>query len=263
MLHFTTYKCKTEPENHSSWVVFVHGAGGSSAIWYKQIKAFNTKHHVLLLDLRGHGENKEEKPSSQYTFNSITNDIIEVLDFLSIKSAHFIGISLGTILIRNLAEHQPHRITSMVLGGAILKLNFRSQLLMHIGMALKSVVPYMVLYKLFAYIIMPKKNHKRSRLLFVNEAKKLYQSEFIKWFKMASEVNPLLRKFRKNDICIPTLYIMGEEDYLFLPVIKKLVKKHKSATLSVLNSCGHVVNLEKTEQFNSTSIAFISKHDVL
>ena len=66
----------------------------------------------------------------------------------------------------------------MVMGGAIMKLNFRSQLLMKLGSAFKSIVPYIWIYKLFAFIIMPYKNHKESRLLFINEAKKLYQKEF-------------------------------------------------------------------------------------
>ena len=51
---------------------------------------------------------------------------------------------------------------------------------MGFGNVFKSVVPYILLYKLFAFIIMPKKNHKESRLLFVKEAKKLYQKEFLK-----------------------------------------------------------------------------------
>ena len=36
MLHFTTYTLN----NNSPWVTFVHGAGGSSAIWYKQLRDF-------------------------------------------------------------------------------------------------------------------------------------------------------------------------------------------------------------------------------
>ena len=151
---------------------------------------------MLVLDLRGHGSTNptfKDTFSNEYTFNAITEDILEVLAYLKIKKSHFIGISLGTILIRNLAEKRPDLVESMVLGGAILKLNFRSQVLMRVGNLFKSVVPYMMLYKLFAFIIMPKKNHKESRLLFVNEAKKLYQKEFIRWFKLTAEINPLLR----------------------------------------------------------------------
>ena len=144
------------------------------------------------------------------------------------------------------------------MGGAIIKMNFRSQVLMKVGNIFKSVVPYMLLYKLFAFIIMPKKNHKKSRLLFVNEAKKLYQKEFIRWFKLTSEINPLLRFFRTKDIQIPTLYVMGAEDHLFLPSIKNIVSKHLTASLFVIDNCGHVVNVEQPERFNKHTIGFIN-----
>ena len=124
----------------------------------------------------------------------------EILDHLKIKTSHFAGISLGTILIRNLAEKHPERVKSMIMGGAIMKLNLKSQFLMRVGVLFKSVVPYLILYKLFAFIIMPRKNHKKSRLIFVNEAKKLYQKEFVRWFKLTSEINPLLHFFRTKDI---------------------------------------------------------------
>jgi len=138
-----------------------------------------------------------------------------------------------------------------------MKLNVRSQFLMKLGVAFKSVIPYMLLYKLFAFIIMPRKNHKVSRSLFVNEAKKLYQKEFIRWFKLASEINPLLKFFREKDTPIPSLYVMGEQDHLFLPSIKKIAEQQKNAILHVIENCGHVVNVEQPLSFNKKSISFL------
>ncbi|MBT8188734.1 MAG: alpha/beta hydrolase, partial [Croceitalea sp.] len=54
MLHYTKYVHKSSQE----WVTFVHGAGGSSTIWYKQLRDFKKHFNVLLLDLRGHGNSK-------------------------------------------------------------------------------------------------------------------------------------------------------------------------------------------------------------
>lgn len=256
MIHHKTYR-----NNHSQeWVTFVHGAGGSSSIWFQQLKAFRSKYNVLLLDLRGHGRSKfkvKEVLDKKYTFDFITADIIEVMDHLQIEKSHFVGISLGTILIRNLAELHPDRVHSMILGGAIMKLNVKSQILMKLGVIFKSVIPYMLLYKLFAFIIMPRKNHRESRLLFIREAKKLYQREFIRWFKLSAEVNPLLKFFREKDSTIPSLYIMGEQDHLFLPSIRKIVSSHNSAELNVINDCGHVVNVEQASEFNHRSLTFL------
>lgn len=257
MLHYTTHLSK----EGAPWVTFIHGAGGSSSIWYKQIRAFQPNFNLLLIDLRGHGKSKKpiyEKLRS-YSFDTIGDEVIEVLDYLKIRSTHWIGISLGTIIIRELSERFPERSKSMILGGAIMKMNLRGQVLMRLGVLLKSVVPYLVLYRFFAHIIMPKKSHKESRNLFINEAKKLYQKEFQRWFTLVAEINPLLRLFRIKDSRIPTLYIMGSEDHMFLPSIRKLVKNHTKSALHIIANCGHVVNVEQPQIFNQTSIHFIQE----
>ena len=255
MLHFKTFLRKET----SSWVTFVHGAGGSSAIWYKQLRDFKKKHNVLLIDLRGHGKSKNPiyQKLKSYTFDAISDEVIEILDHLKIKKSHFVGISLGTIIIREIAERYPERCISMILGGAVMKLNFRGQVLMRLGVLLKSVIPYLLLYKFFAIIIMPRKKHRESRNLFINEAKKLYQKEFKRWFTLVSEVNPLLALFRIKDSGIPTLYVMGEEDHMFLPSITKLVRNHVSSTLYIIPECGHVVNVERPQIFNRQVINYL------
>ena len=149
MLNYTLYRSK----DAAPWVTFVHGAGGSSSIWFKQIRSFSKFFNLLLIDLRGHGASKTNllmSAKEAYTFNAIADDIIEVLDHEKIEKSHFIGISLGTILIRQIAEMQPKRVVSMTMGGAILKFNVRSRILIFLGNMTKSIVPYMWIYKVFA-----------------------------------------------------------------------------------------------------------------
>lgn len=258
MLNYTVHRNK----DNAQWVTFIHGAGGSSSIWFKQIKSFSRFFNLLLIDLRGHGKSKNhllDLSNSIYTFDAISDEILEVLDHEKIASSHFMGISLGTILIRTIAEKSPERVNSLIMGGAILKFNFKSRLLMRFGNATKSILPYMWLYKILAFIIMPKRNHKESRLLFIREAKKLYQKEFIRWFKLTSEVIPLLKVFRQKQIKVPTLYVMGAQDYMFLPSVKKVVEQQQLSQLQVIPNCGHVVNIERPQQFNQLSLHFLQR----
>ncbi len=257
MLHFKIYKRDPAAE----WVTFIHGAGGSSSIWFKQIRDFRAHYNLLLIHLRGHGKSKSPvyEKLKQYTFKLIGDEVMEVLNHLKIKSSHFVGISLGTIIIRDLTERFPERTSSMILGGAVMKLNLRGQVLMRLGVIFKSIIPYLLLYKFFAFIIMPRKTHRESRLLFVNEAKKLAQKEFSRWFTLASQINPLLSFFQSKDSGIPTLYVMGAEDHMFLPSITQLSKRHSSSKLFVIPECGHVVNVEQSEIFNTETIRFINE----
>jgi pimeloyl-ACP methyl ester carboxylesterase len=256
MLHYKTYVLGPEHE----WVVFVHGAGGSSSIWFKQIRDFRQHFNVLLLDLRGHGNSaKPLQPVEPYTFVEVSREVVDVLDHLEIQAAHFIGISLGTIIIRTVGEIAPERVRSLIMGGAVTRLNLRSRVLVFLGNTFKRFLPYMWLYRLFAWVIMPKKRHEKSRLLFVQEAKKLAQKEFLRWFRLTYEVNPLLRFFEEKELEIPTLYLMGEEDHMFLPPVRHIVRKHAFSVLRVLEDSGHVVNVDRPDLFNLLAIDFIRK----
>ena len=97
MLYHKTFELGPERD----WVVFVHGAGGSSSIWFKQLRAYREHFNVLLLDLRGHGQSHQlqQVVKGHYSFRAVTEDIVRLLDHLNIRCAHFVGISLGTILI--------------------------------------------------------------------------------------------------------------------------------------------------------------------
>ncbi|MBV5326197.1 MAG: alpha/beta hydrolase [Chlorobium sp.] len=259
MLHYKTYELA---DTEAPWVVFVHGAGGSSSIWFLQIKEFIKHFNVLLVDLRGHGKSKNiiaVKEDHNYNFEDITLDIIEVLDKLRIQKAHFIGISLGTILIRNISELVPDRVSSMIMGGAIIRLNIRAKVLVTLGNMFKRVVPYMWLYSFFAWIIMPRERHKKSRLLFVNEAKKVAQKEFMRWFRLTYELTPLLKYFEEKDTAIPTLYLMGEEDHMFLPAVEYIITRHTNSWLEVIGNSGHVCNVDQPKEFNERAIAFLKK----
>ncbi len=258
MLHYRTYELTEE----APWVVFVHGAGGSSSIWFLQLKDFRRNFNVLMVDLRGHGKSKSMPVhhKGQYNFEDITLDILEVLDHLRIERAHFIGISLGTILIRQIGELAPERVCSMVMGGAIIRLNVRAKVLVTVGNMFKRFVPYMWLYSFFAWIIMPRARHRKARTLFVNEAKKVAQKEFMRWFNLTYQLNPLLRYFEEKDTAIPTLYLMGEEDYMFLPFVEYIVTRHTNSYLEVIKNSGHVCNVDQPQDFNERAIRFMQRY---
>ena len=242
-----------------TWVVFVHGAGGSNGIWFRQLKEFKKHFNVLLVDLRGHGKSKPgiQEEDSAYSFNEVAMDVIRIMDHLEIQKAHLVGISLGCVVIRAIDKLAPGRAESIILGGAIIQFNKTIKVLISMAKILNSVLPYMWLYKLNALILMPYKRHRESRNIFIQEAIKLGEREFRKWMKMTREIKSNLNDFLKREPSAPVLYLMGDGDYMFLPMVADLVKKQVNAKLEIIKNSGHCCNLDQAGIFNEISIHFI------
>ena len=253
MLYHSIY----EAENSSNkWITFIHGAGGNSSIWFNQVRFFKAYFNVLLIDLRGHGKSKVSPKGTKYTFNIIIDDILNVLDYNKIEKSHFVGISLGSILIQKMIQLHSNKVEKIGLGGAILNLNLQSRFLMYMGKLTQSVLPFIWIYTFFAYVIMPYKAHRKSRALFIKEAKKISHAEFGRWYKLTATILPVLAKIRGKQLKPPTLYIMGIQDYMFLPFVKKIIMIHQNATLITLPGSGHVVNIDQPDLFNDNLLNF-------
>lgn len=241
----------------SEWTVFIHGFGGSSNVWFKQIKAFHEHFNVVLIDLRGHGKSQGLTTHRRYSFELIAREVAEVVAFLKIQKAHFIGVSLGSIIIRQVAVNYPNLVKSMIFAGAITQLDIKSRFFLRLGRILQPILPYMALYKLFANIMMPKKNHSESRSLFIHEAKKLMTKEFKRWFKLTGRLTRYLNYLQHENKGDKALYVMGSEDHLFVGPAKEIVRNNPNLQLEIVANCGHVVNVEQPDAFNKVAIAFI------
>lgn len=244
-----------------TWVVFVHGAGGSNAVWFRQQKEFRKHFNVLLVDLRGHGKSKPTlgEEDSSYTFDDVAMDIIHLMDYHQIRKAHMVGISLGCIVIRAIDKLAPGRAESIVLGGAVIQFNKTIKVLISIAKILHVVLPYMWLYKINARILMPNRRHRLSRHIFIQEAIKLGEKEFSKWMRMTREIKANLNEFLKREPSAPVLYLMGDGDYMFLPMVADLVKRQMNATLEIIKNSGHCCNLDQAGVFNEMTIHFIKR----
>ncbi len=243
--------------NHSTlpWVTFIDGAGGIFSIWNKQLPEFQRHYNVLVIELR-------EKDSPLFSVDNlnidvITNEILRVLEYGNIDKSHFIGLSLGTVFIRNFALKYPHRIQSMILAGAIININYRLRFLLCAQKLGDKIFPFHSQFKFFVYSLLPNKNHKESRLFLIKRARKWHKEEFLKWAGFTKKLDPILNYLYSEKSDIPCLYIMGEEDKLFLSSVRKISSSKLGSLLFIIQDCGHIVNLEQEELFNKMVIGYI------
>ncbi|MGB0649808.1 MAG: alpha/beta fold hydrolase [Rhodothermales bacterium] len=253
-----SYKTFPNPDS-DAWVVFIHGAGGSSAVWFKQLRDFRERFNILLVDLRGHGKSSEYHGNEKrYTLASISQDVIEVLDTEGIGSAHFVGVSLGTILIRQIVEMAPKRVDSVIYAGAVAGFTWSARSLISVGQALRFLIPFRTLYATFAWIIMPGRKAAESRRVFRREARRVEPDEFHRWIQLVPEVRRRLKQWSNSVSDCRALYLMGGKDYLFLPPARRLATSSRNAFLQVIEGVGHVCNIERPAVFNEMAIAFLN-----
>jgi aminoacrylate hydrolase len=94
-------------------LLLVPGLGGVGNYWEPQIPEFSKHFRVITHDHRGTGRSTRSEIS--YSVKQMTSDLIELMDFLGINRAHFLGHSTGGAIGQELAIERPERLISLVI----------------------------------------------------------------------------------------------------------------------------------------------------
>ena len=255
-LHHEIHHCSNP---HAQWVLLVHGAGGSTRTWRKQVEAFSSDYHLLLIDLPGHAGSAERTAhQSKYDFEWISNSIWEVVELYTQKPIHVVAVSLGSIIAMQMYEQRPNGVASLLFSGPIVSLNVKLRFLARTGLMIAKVIGFRNFYSLMAKIVLPRKNHKKSREIFVRESKFLSIEEYRKWTAMYGRyLDDTLRKLFSFQPSVPMLIMVGGQDHLFLKPTLQYVNRFETITLEIVHRCGHLVSLEKSDIFNNRCLEFL------
>ena len=99
-------------------IVLVHGWKQSHRLFDQAINRLSTKFRVLACDQRGAGES--DKPEGNYDFDSLGQDINEILDHFDVTEATVIGWSMGcTTVLSALKVGSPRMSRVMLMNGPL------------------------------------------------------------------------------------------------------------------------------------------------
>lgn len=254
MLYYETYEIRDDAE----WLVFVHGAGGSIVTWKYQTEAFRPYFNLLLLDLRDHGKSKNLQPSYEdYNFDIVADDILEVVDHLGIAKAHFMSLSLGSVILQKIDQKRPDLIDKMIMAGGVFRATLKIKLFVHSAKFLSYILPYRVMYDLFSFVVLPRRNHAKSRRMFRLQSQKLLPHEYLKWVGLYKDFFRLLKSYFNRNLDKMSLIVMGDQDHVFFEAAKRFVSKHAHANLAIIEKCGHICNIEQYKIFNQEALKFL------
>lgn len=246
--------------NSPEWVLLIHGLGGSINTWKYQIEDLKG-YNILAVDLEGHGGSDLIK--HRHLLSRTADEINEILEYENIEEVNIISLSLGTLVAMEFAYSYKEKVKSIILAGFVLNLGIGYKALLALVEGFKYIIPKKVFYPMFANIMMPKKNHKKSRDFFIRESVKMKSAAFRMWltelFKTQFKLKKYLKVIKENRL--PIFLISGKEDYFFVNSVMKTYKKLDEASLCYIEKCGHVCSIEKHAQFNNLMHDFLDDYN--
>lgn len=97
-------------------VVLVHGLGGCGGIWHGVQQVLAHHHHVVALDLRGHGRSGGR---GRFSVEGWARDVERLVHHLELPAVTLVGHSLGSLIVQHLAQTTPDVCEALVLVGGI------------------------------------------------------------------------------------------------------------------------------------------------
>ena len=241
---------RVEKYGQGEKVLFIHGSGWNTQIWYNQRDHLQSSMEVLLVDLPGHGESPGDGRDSVEEYRDVVYEMIKELD---IERCYIAGHSLGGAIALSLSLAYPDIIKGIVLIGTGAKLR--------------------VLPQILEGIISDKENTLRNvgGLAFSKKATSVLKDQvFYEMMKCKGEVirkdfvacNRFDVMDTVNSICVPALIICGNEDALTLPKYSSYLHKViKGSQLIVVDDAGHMVMMEKPMEVNRAIEKFFKDED--
>jgi pimeloyl-ACP methyl ester carboxylesterase len=251
-------------------MLFVHEFAGDHRSFEPQMRHFARRYRCIAFNARGYPPSDVPEAIASYSQDRARDDILAVLEGLSIERAHIVGISMGSLATLHFGLHYADRALSLVLGGC------------GYGAPLSQQEQFRSEAESFAASIEAKGMQNvaaeygsgPSRVQFENKDPRGY-AEFVAMLAEHSSlgsVNTLRGVQMKRPsvyeleeslaaLKVPALIMAGDEDDPCLDASLYLKRTIPAAGLTLLPKTGHALNLEEPDLFNRLVDDFVHQVD--
>ncbi len=237
-------------------LILIHGGNMDRRMWDAQFDVFAKHYKVIRYDVRGFGKSdKQVKPFAHH------QDLYDLMKVLHIEKAYIVGLSLGGAIATDFTLMHPEMVKALVLAcPGIVGFQFSSEAQSYTIATIEaardeSFTKATEMWLKSSYMI-PAMEHPELREKLRRMA--LDNAEiWLRNFVWERDLKPLAWE-RLQEIQTATLIIVGDRD---TPDILKLVEqaatKIKNSKKVVIKEAGHMVNMEKPEEFNLAVLNFL------
>lgn len=101
-------------------LLLINSLGTDLWMWEAQVEALERSFRVVRFDCRGHGQSG--RSASPVTIERFASDALALLDELKIARAHMCGLSLGGLIVMQIAADYPDRVQRAVLANTAMRI---------------------------------------------------------------------------------------------------------------------------------------------
>ncbi len=232
-------------------LVFLHAFPLNRRMWDPQTAALSGRFRVITVDLRGHGES--DSPLWHYSLDQAAEDVVGLLDHLSIEKAVFVGLSMGGYVCFSLYRSHAARVLALVLADTRAGADTDEG---RIGRFEMAQTAYRRGAAAIADVMIPKLLTPRT----VQTKPDLVQlvRAMIQGNQISGIAGDLMAMAERPDslpilpaIACPTLVLVGQEDVATPPSEARLMAGQiPGARVELIPEAGHLSNLERPDLFN-------------
>jgi 3-oxoadipate enol-lactonase len=236
------------------WLVFSNSLATSMAMWDEQAAALKDKFRVLRYDQRGHGET--DVPSGRYRYDTLLADALGLLDALSIKKAHFAGLSMGGATALGLAEQHPDRFDRIIVCDSPCQSTPQSsqQWEERIAVAQKQGIEALVEPTIARWVPAEIRTQNPPH---VDKIRAMIRKTPIDGFiGCAAALADHDYASAVATVKLPVLFLVGEKDPP-APAMRALSQKLAGSRYVELPGAGHICNMDRPAEFNRAVADFL------
>ncbi len=112
-INHTTVHYRLDGRATNPALLFLNSLGSDLRIWDGVVTHLADHFFIIRADKRGHG--LSDCPPGPYTISQMADDAAGLLDYLGVKTAAPVGISIGGLIALSLAARYPARVSKLVL----------------------------------------------------------------------------------------------------------------------------------------------------
>jgi pimeloyl-ACP methyl ester carboxylesterase len=273
MTYLTTddgVKLHYEETGSGTPVIFVHEFAGDHRSWEPQLRYLSRRYRCIAFAARGWPPSDIPEDPAKYSQDRARDDILAVLDALSIDKAHIVGLSMGGFAALHFGLAYAERARSLLVAGC----GYGAERDQTEKFRAETVTISNVLQQEGIVAFAERYAYGPTRVQFEGKDPRGF-AEFKAMLAEHSATGSALTQIKVQrerpsiydledqlaTLRVPTLIMNGDEDWPCVAPGLYLKRTIPSAGLLMLPNTGHAINLEEPAAFNAALTDFLAQVD--